>query len=161
MNTSFKAISSGVASATVLALAGFVGSVEANEVSIPGSACTATGTKTPKLQVAENGAVYNKDTASLKVTCPLAAQPGYNTYVYLNYVKRNTQNMQCVFHRRSFDGLSGATNSQSTTFNGSNYLFFGTYTSDYFNSVTCTLPAATGTSTSTQNGIIGTYLFQF
>ena len=161
MNTSFKAIRSGVASATVLALAGFVGSVEANEVGIPGSACTATGTQTPKLQVSANGAVFNKATTSLAVTCPLTAQPFYNTYVYLSYVKRNTQSMTCVFHRRSFDGLSGASNSQSTTFNGSNYLFFGTYTSDYYNSVSCTLPRATGTSTSAQNGIIGTYMYQY
>lgn len=162
MNTSLKAIWTGVASATVLSLAGISGSVQANEASNPGSTCSATGGAAAKLNVVDNGAAYNKNTAgSLKVTCPILSQPFYYMDVYLSFVKRTSASMSCTLHRRSFDGLSGATNSQSTSFNGSSYLYFGNYVADYFNSVSCTLPAATGTSTSAQNGIVGTYFYQY
>lgn len=162
MKTSFKVTWTGVAGATVLALAGFVGSAQANEMSVPGSACSATGTAAAKLNVLDYGTVFNKNTAgSLKVTCPLFAQPYWDSYVYLNFVKRTSASMSCTLHRRSWDGLSGASTTTSTSYNGSSYVFFGTYTFDYFNSVVCTLPIATGTSTSAQNGIIGTYMYQY
>ena len=61
MNKSVKAIWTGVASATVLSLAGFVGSVQA-DIGIPGSACKATGTAQAKLNVGDSGAVYNNHT---------------------------------------------------------------------------------------------------
>ncbi len=161
MNKSVKAIWTGVASATVLSLAGFVGSVQA-DIGIPGSACKATGTAQAKLNVGDSGAVYNKNTAgSLKVTCPLAAMTYSTSDVYLNYVKRNSQSMSCTLHMRSWDGQSGSSTTQSTTYNGSNFFYFGYYFFDYFNSVTCTLPAATGSTTASQNGIFGAYVYQF
>jgi len=122
----------------------------------PGSICAATKTDATKLQVANNGPVFNKRTdAVLNVNCPLLVEQNTYAYIYVYYIKRDTQLMSCMFQRRSFDNLSGTVLTQNFVSNGTGFVGWTSVLTDAFNSVQCTLPKATGTATSQMSGVNG------
>jgi hypothetical protein len=120
-----------------------------------GSVCAATGANHSKINVQINGAIYNKNTTTpALVSCAVPLEYNRSTTVYTTWVKRNSQVMSCTLHRRSFDYLSGATSTQSTSAVGSSYFVFNA-TTDYFNSVQCSIPKAAGAGPTQQSGVNG------
>ena len=119
-----------------------------------GSVCAATQSHFSKITVFNNGAVANKSTtAPATVNCAFPLEAFTNASVFVSFAKKDTQILNCVLHRRSFDYLSGASNSQSTTFNGTNSFQFNV-TSDYFNSLQCTIPRNNGSGQNAVNGVL-------
>jgi hypothetical protein len=127
----------------------------ANYYGLAGSVCAAVQANGPKLSVPPIGQISNKSTtASALIQCPMAAGYNLSSLFYVTWNKKDSQSLSCVLHRRAFDYLSGATNTQSTTFVGSGNFQFGFLTSDYFNSFQCTIPRNNGAGQNFVNGVI-------
>lgn len=126
-----------------------------------GSGCAAIKSDFAKILVWNAGAITNKDTrAPAAINCPLPIEAGTYANVYVTYNKKDSGILSCTFHRRSFDNLSGSTSSKSTTYNGSSSLYFSGST-DYFNSVQCSIPKATGTTGPVQNAVNGVTWYNY
>ncbi|HWJ05297.1 MAG TPA: hypothetical protein VNS57_05850 [Steroidobacteraceae bacterium] len=122
---------------------------------VVGTACAGVGTNAGKLNHQSNGAVYNKNTSTPAViNCPVPLEYNRATTVYVTWIKRDAGTLGCTFHRRSFNYLSGATSTQSTNAVGSSYFQFNA-TTDYFNSVQCSIPKASGAGANQQSGVNG------
>ena len=122
---------------------------------VVGSACAAVRNDVGKTSVQGNGAVYNKNTATpAAINCPLPLEFNRATNLALSFIKRDAGTLSCTFHRRSFNYLSGATSSQSTNVVGTGQFNFNA-TTDFFNSVQCSIPKANGANANQQNGVNG------
>lgn len=120
-----------------------------------GSGCAAVAGHHGKLNVQNHGALYNKNTNQpAVVSCPFPAEYNRASTVYVSWIKRNAQTLSCTVHRRSFDYLSGATSTQNSNALGSSSFVFG-ITTNYFNSVQCSIPKANGAGANAQSGVNG------
>jgi|GEM_PF-4666991 hypothetical protein len=136
-------------------VAGPVAAAPGYYTGVVGSACAGAGTNAGKLNHQSNGPVYNKNTSTPAViSCPVPLEYNRSTAVYVTWIKRDSGTLGCTLHRRSFNYLSGATSTQSTNAVGSSYFLFNA-TTDYFNSVQCSIPKANGAGANQQSGVNG------